>query len=465
MTRDATPDVVVVGAGPTGTFLACELRLHGIHVLVLERDPAPSDRVRGLGLHVRSVEILDSRDLLDRFTPHGRTFTPAGYVAGIDRPWPALATSHNAILGVPQTTTERLLTERALELGVTLRRGTGLSGLTQDDDGVTVELTDGKRLRTRYLVGCDGGRSTVRKLLGTAFTGEPARHETLIAEVRLSAPEDEVTAVVTAVRERLRGFGAGPLGDGFHRVVVPAAGVTPGHEDPTLDELRSRLRHHAGTDFGAHDPRWLSRFNDATRQAEQYRTGRVLLAGDAAHVHPPTGGQGLNLGLQDAFNLGWKLAAEVAGRAPAGLLDTYHAERHPVGADVLDLVTALSELGRDDPGPRATKRLLAGLMDLETVNRALVERITGLAIRYDLGGHHDLVGRRLRDVHQPTGQWLLTHRGTFPPDPRTPSVEVRVDTHLSVPAALVRPDGHVAWVGEDPHDLHERLPRWFGPLG
>lgn len=466
------PDVVVVGAGPVGTFLAGELRLHGVDVLVLERDPAPSDRVRGLGLHVRSIEVLASRGLMERFLPHGRTVAPAGYVAGIDRPWPDLDTSHSHLLAVPQNTTERLLTELALERGVGFRRGAELTGLTQDAESVTAELSDGSTLRSRWLVGCDGGRSTVRKLLGVAFPGEDARHETLMADVRLTAAEEEVTRVVATVRENLRGFGVGPLGDGFHRVVVPAEGVSPDRTGPTLEELRTQLRRHAGTDFGAHAPRWLSRFGDATRQAERYRTGRVLLAGDAAHVHPPNGGQGLNLGLQDAFNLGWKLAAEVSGRAPTGLLDTYHTERHPVGADVLELVAALSELALPEPGPRAVKGVLARLMDLDAVNRALLERISGLAIRYDVGAGpdaHELLGRRLRDTSQPTGRGLLLDRtGTLDVEgwnDRVDLVEDPGNPHLTAPAALVRPDGHVVWVGQDPRDLREHLLRWFGPVG
>jgi rifampicin monooxygenase len=468
-------DVTVVGGGPTGVMLAGELRLHGVRVLVLEKDAEPTRVVRALGLHARSIEVLDQRGLLDRFLPHGTRY-PVGGFAGIDKPAPdRLDTAHPYVLGIPQPTTERLLTEHATELGVEIRRGCELVGLSQDDHGVTVDLADGTQLRSRYLVGCDGGRSTVRKLLGVGFPGEPARREWLSGEVEVTASPEEVTAVVTEVRRTQRGFGVGPSGEGLYRVVVPAEGVT---EDravlPTIEEVRQRLQVVAGTDFGVHSPRWLSRFGDATRQAERYRTGRVLLAGDAAHVHPPTGGQGLNLGLQDAFNLGWKLAAEVDGWAPEGLLDSYHTERHPVAADVLNTTRAQAELLSTEPGPQAVRRLVADLMDLDEVNRYLIEKITAIGIRYDFGEGHRLLGRRLRDVGLTRGRlYALMHggRGLLLDQAGRLSVAgwadrvdhvVDVSEELDVPAALLRPDGHVAWVGEDQQDLLSHLSTWFG---
>jgi rifampicin monooxygenase len=468
-------DVTVVGGGPTGVMLAGELRLHGVRVLVLEKDAEPTRVVRALGLHARSIEVLDQRGLLDRFLPHGTRY-PVGGFAGIDKPAPdRLDTAHPYVLGIPQPTTERLLTEHATELGVEIRRGCELVGLSQDDHGVTVDLADGTQLRSRYLVGCDGGRSTVRKLLGVGFPGEPARREWLSGEVKVTASPEEVTAVVTEVRRTQRGFGVGPSGEGLYRVVVPAEGVT---EDravlPTIEEVRQRLQVVAGTDFGVHSPRWLSRFGDATRQAERYRTGRVLLAGDAAHVHPPTGGQGLNLGLQDAFNLGWKLAAEVDGWAPEGLLDSYHTERHPVAADVLNTTRAQAELLSTEPGPQAVRRLVADLMDLDEVNRYLIEKITAIGIRYDFGEGHRLLGRRLRDVGLTRGRlYALMHggRGLLLDQAGRLSVAgwadrvdhvVDVSEELDVPAALLRPDGHVAWVGEDQQDLVSHLSTWFG---
>ena len=322
-------------------------------MLVLEKDAEPTRVVRALGLHARSIEVMDQRGLLERFLALGKQYPVGGFFAGIPKPSPErLDTAHPYVLGIPQTITERLLTEHATELGVEIRRGCELVGLSQDDDGVTVELADGTRLRSRYLVGCDGGRSTVRKLLGVGFPGEPSRVETLLGEMEVTAPPETVAAVVAEVRKTQLRFGVGPLGDGVYRVVVPADGVAEDRTvPPTLEEFKQQLRAYAGTDFGVHSPRWLSRFGDATRLAERYRTGRVLLAGDAAHIHPPTGGQGLNLGIQDAFNLGWKLAAEVDGWAPEGLLDSYHTERHPVAADVLDNTRAQMRADVPRAGP------------------------------------------------------------------------------------------------------------------
>src|SRR6266545_4613441 len=318
-------DVIVAGGGPTGMMLAGELRLHGVHVVVLEKEAEPTRVVRSLGLHVRSIEVMDQRGLLERFLAHGRQYPVGGFFAGIPKPTPdRLDTAHPYILGIPQTTTERLLTEHATELGVEIRRSCELVGLSQDADGVAEDRT------------------------------------------------------------------------------VP----------PTLEEVKQQLRVFAGTDFGVHSPRWLSRFGDATRLAERYRVGRVLLAGDAAHIHPPLGGQGLNLGVQDAFNLGWKLAAEVNGWAPGGLLDSYQTERHPVAADVLDNTRALVELTSLEPGPQAVRRLLAELMDFEEVNRYLIAKITAIGIRSAFGEGHELLGRGVQYVGLKRGRlYGLMHGG------------------------------------------------------
>ncbi|MEU3626635.1 rifampin monooxygenase [Amycolatopsis coloradensis] len=468
-------DVIIAGCGPAGATLAAELRLHDVRVLVLEKETEPVSFARIVGLHIRSLELLAMRGLLERVREHGRQRPAAGFFAAIAKPAPeGLDSAHAYLLGIPQPVIVRLLEEHAIQLGAEVRRGRAVAGFEQDDDGVTVELADGEQLRTRYLVGCDGARSTVRKLLGVGFPGEPSRTETLMGEMEVKASREEIAAKMAELGGIHKSFWLRPVGEKVYSVVVPASGVSDRAESPTLGDFEQELRAIAGTDFGVHSPRWLSRFGDATRLAESYRVGRVLLAGDAAHIHPPTGGQGLNLGVQDAFNLGWKLAARIRGWAPETLLDTYQAERHPVAADVLDNTRAQMELSSPEPGPRAVRRLLTELMDFTEVNRYLIEKITAIDIRYDFGEGPDLLGRRLRDIDVKQGRLydLLRHGRGLLLD-RTERLTTggwsdRVDhvadptAGLDVPCVLLRPDGHVAWIGDDQRDLDEHLARWFG---
>ncbi|GAA0552581.1 rifampin monooxygenase [Paractinoplanes ferrugineus] len=471
-------DVIIAGCGPAGAMLAAELRLHDVRVLVLEKETEPVSAVRIVGLHIRSLELLAMRGLLERMLERGRKRPAGAYFAAIDRPAPAgLDPAYAYLLGIPQSVVVQLLEEHAVASGARVRHGCVVAGLTQDDDGVTVELSDGEKLRSRYLVGCDGARSTVRKRLGVGFPGEPARTETLMGEMGAQTPPAEIAAAVAEIRETDKRFVFGPAGPGVYRVIVPAAGLSDRAEPPTLDDFARELRAVAGTDFGVHSPRWMSRFGDATRLAERYRVGRVLLAGDAAHIHPPIGGQGLNLGLQDAVNLGWKLAARVRGWAPDSLLDTYPAERRPVAEEVLDNTRAQTELLSDGPGPRAVRRLLTALMDFDEVNRYLLERITAIAIRYDFGDGPDLLGRRLPDLDLTRGRlYGLLHRGRGLLLDRTGRLTTggwadRVDhladpaAALEAPAVLLRPDGHVAWIGDDQRELDARLAHWFGEPG
>lgn len=491
-------EVIIVGGGPTGMMLATELRLHGVHVVVLERDAVPPAQVRALGLHVRSIEILAQRGILDRFLAEGSTYPLGGFFAGIAKPAPQdLDTAHGYVLGLPQPVTDRLLSERAEELGAEIHRGAAVTGIDQDEAGVRATLASGTVLSGRYLVGCDGGRSQVRRWCGIDFPGEPATSEFLLGEMAATEDPAVIAETVAEVRRHELRFGIGPVDGGGFRVVVPAQEVAPRGTTTTLAEVRARLRAVAGTDFGVHSPRWLSRFGDATRHAERYRLGRVFLAGDAAHVHPPMGGQGLNLGIQDATNLGWKLAAAIRGWAPAGLLETYARERQPVARDVLRLTRAQAELMRTDPGPVAVRSLVADLMDFEEVNRFLIEKLTAIGIRYagpagDSDGDggkacdaaaDDLVGRRLADRRLDDGRWLysLMHRARgLLLDPSGQSSvagwEDRVDRVVTgLPAGpgsdraiLLRPDGYVCWAGrgaDDAHGLRRAFLSWFGMPG
>jgi 3-(3-hydroxy-phenyl)propionate hydroxylase len=494
--------VVIAGGGPTGLMLAGELALAGVDVVIVERqarEDLDGTRAKDLhprGLHARTIEVLDQRGVADRFVSAGRRRPHVGYARGyLDIS--DLPTRHNYLLGLWQGDFERILADWVIgELGVPILRRCEVVGFAQDDTGVDVELSGGRSRRARYLVGCDGGRSLVRKAAGIDFPGWDPTSSQLIAEVEMGDEPE--------TGPRPEGGGIDPVnrakGGGPYRVVVVEQHPDHHHE-PTLGHLREALVDAYGTDYGVHSPTWISRFTDTCRQAASYREGRVLLAGDAAHVHGPQGGQGLNIGVQDAVNLGWKLAQVVNGISPESLLDTYHAERHPVGARVLQNTMAQVALARTDERSRALRDTMADLLAMDEPRRHIAAMMSGLDIHYDLGAGHALVGRRMPDLdlstaEGPTSVFALLHEARpvlldfgdasplrRPPGPggldrapwanRIRSVDAQhtgawelpvLGRVPPTPAVAIRPDGHVAWAG-DPTDpeLPRALTTWFGP--
>jgi 3-(3-hydroxy-phenyl)propionate hydroxylase len=476
--------VVVVGRGPTGMMLAAELALAGVDVALVERRTSEDvGGSRGRGLNARTLELLDQRGVVDRFLAEGRALQTHSFI-GVPLDLGEFPTRHNHGLGLWQSQTERLLAEWIEELGVPTIRGE-LVGFVQDDAGVDIKRSGAPELRAGYLVGCDGGRSLVRKTAGIGFPGLAAASSWLIGEVEMDE-EPEL-----GVRP---GGGIGRASDGERiQVVLPEASVEHAAE-PTLAELRDALAAMDGTDYGLRRAASLARFTDAVRQAESYRAGRVLIAGDAAHVHPPQGGQGANLGIQDAVNLGWKLAQVVHGTSPDALLDTYHAEQHPVGSRALRMVLAQVVLLATDERTTAAREFLGDLLGLEEPRRRLAGMMAGLDIRHALGDGHPLLGRRMPDLDLVTAAGPvrmfelmararpvllgLGARGALDAAARTwadrvtlveasyaGSWELPVVGSVSAPdAVLVRPDGHVAWVGEGSDaGLTDALAAWFGP--
>jgi 2-polyprenyl-6-methoxyphenol hydroxylase-like FAD-dependent oxidoreductase len=484
--RSSDHAVVIAGGGPTGLMLAAELTLAGIDAVVVERRANQDlDGSRAGGLHARTIEVLDQRGIAERFLDEGQRHPAVGYAYNpldiSDFP-----TRHNYLLALWQRDTERILAGWVDELGVPLLRSREVVGFSQDDDGVDVELSDGTTLRTGYLVGCDGGRSLVRKMAGIEFPGLDPSASWIIAEVEMREQPE--------IGTRREGGGIGPVnrgGEGGPYGVVLREHDVEHDGDPTLDDLRAALIAVYGSDFGAHTATRLSRFTDVSRQAASYRAGRVLLAGDAAHVHPPQGGQGLNVGVQDAVNLGWKLAQVVTGTSPDNLLDTYHDERHPVGARVLHNTSAQVALATPDDRHDALRETMAELLAMDEPRKRTAAMLSGLDVHYDLGEGHPLLGRRMPDVDLetadgPTRVYELLHDaravllnlgppGDFEITPWTDRVhrvdashrgrwELPVIGDVDAPTAvLIRPDGHVAWTGSltDP-ELASSLRRWFG---
>ena len=483
--------VVIAGAGPTGLMLAGELALAGIDVAIVERRTNQHvDGSRARGLLSRTIEVLDQRGIAARFVDAGYVVPAHGY-AGIRFDVSDLPTRHNYVLALPQSRFEPILAAWVGELEVPILRAREVVGFAQDETGVDVELSDGASMRAQYLVGCDGGRSSVRKAAGIDFVGLDASTSWMIAEVTM----DEEPALGFR-HDHVGTHAIGPAEDGESFGIVLTERAVEHAREPDIDELRAALVAVYGTDYGLRRANWISRFTDMTRQATSYRRGRVLIAGDAAHVHPPQGGQGMGTGVQDAVNLGWKLAQVVDGMSPDGLLDTYHAERHPVGARVLHNTMAQVALSKPGERHQALRDTMTELLTMDEPRRRMAAELCGLDVHYDLGEGHPLLGRRMPDLDLrtqdgPTRVFTLLHearpvvldlgqRGGEPAgldgSPWASRVryvhashdgecEIPVIGRVDVPSAvLIRPDGHVAWVGE-PGDagLQDALTARFGP--
>jgi 2-polyprenyl-6-methoxyphenol hydroxylase-like FAD-dependent oxidoreductase len=484
MTKHA---VVIAGGGPTGLMLAGELTLAGVDVAIVER--RASQDLAGLragGLHSRTTEVLDQRGIADRFVSQGQVIRRAPF-ADTTLDISDLPTRHNYFLALWQTRIERILADWVGELAVPIYRGHEVTGFAQDDTGVDVELSDGRSLRAKYLVGCDGGRSLIRKKSGIDFPGWDPSTSYLIAEVEM-AEEPE-----WGIRRSEKGINAfAKLEDGKRaRVVLNEQHVGQGDE-PTLRDVHEALITVYGTDYGLRSATYISRFTDMARQAASYRDRRVLLAGDAAHVHSPKGGQGLNIGVQDAVNLGWKLAQVVHGTSPESLLETYDAERHPVGARVLRNTMALTAVDRGDDRIGALREMLSEMLQMDEPRKQYFAMMSGLDIHYDFGKGHPLLGRRMPDLdlitaNGPLRVFALLHDarpvllnfaepGGFDITPWADRVQLidakyvgtwelpALGAVTSPTAVLIRPDGYVAWVGDLAQTgLADALTTWFGP--
>jgi 3-(3-hydroxy-phenyl)propionate hydroxylase len=478
-------EVAIAGGGPTGMMLAGELALAGIDVAIFEQRPGQAlAGSRAGGLHSRGIELLDQRGIADRFLSEGQTAQAAMFASTVldmsDFP-----TRHPYSLGLWQNHIERIMAEWVAELGVPTNYGREVTGFAQDDAGVDVELADGSAIRAQYLIGCDGGRSVIRKGAGIDFPGWDPTTSNLIAEVEVAVePEWGISHTALGISSLNR------MDDGPVRVLVTEQEI--GSEaEPTLRDLSEALTRVYGTDYGIHSPTWISRFTDMTRQAASYREGRVLLAGDSAHIHYPAGGQGLQNGMQDAVNLGWKLAQVIRGTSPDSLLDTYGAERHPATARSIRHTMAQTALLRPEPRVEALRDAVAETMKMEEPRKRFAALISGLDVQYDLGDGHPLLGRRMPDLDLVTADgprrvFTLLHDarpalinlgepGAIDIGPwadRVQLVDAQYDGPWELPAigavpaptaVLIRPDGHVAWVGErGDAKLTEALTTWFG---
>ena len=479
--------VVIVGGGPTGLMLAGELALAGIDAAIIERRTSQDlTGSRAGGLHARTIEVLDQRGIADRFLAQGRTAQVCNF-AGNALDISDFPTRHNYGLALWQKHIERILAGWVEELEVPIYRGCEVTSFTQDGNGVDVEPADGPSLRADYLVGCDGGRSLIRKAAGIDFPGWDPTVSHLIAEAEIAGePEWGIRHDAIGIHAISR------LEDGRTvRVLVTEQHLGAAGE-PTLHDLSAALIAHYGSDFGIHSPISISRFTDMARQAACYRKGRVLLAGDAAHVHYPAGGQGLNIGVQDAVNLGWKLAQVVRQTSPESLLDSYHAERHPVAARALRNTMAAVALLRPDDRSKSLNGMVSDLLSMDEPRKRIAGMLSGLDIRYDLGEGHPLLGRRMPDLDLVTSGGplrtfallhdarpvLLTlnepgHLDITPWADRCRRVDAQYAGPWELPvigavtppaAVLIRPDGYAAWVGDGTDQgLADALITWFGP--
>jgi len=478
--------VVIAGGGPTGLMLAAELALAGVDVVIVERR-ASQDLIgsRAGGLHSRSIEVLDQRGVADRFLSRGQLYPVVNFHISLDIS--DFPTRHNYVLGLWQNDIERILSDWVGELAVPIYRGREVTGLAQDDTGVDVELSDGQPLRAEYLVGCDGGRSLIRRAAGIEFPGWDPTTSWLIAEVETTAEPEWGFR-----RDAVGTHAIGKLAGAKRARMVLTEQQLGSDSEPTMRDVSEALISVYGTDYGIHNPTWISRFTDMTRQAAAYRECRVLLAGDAAHVHPPMGGQGLNIGVQDAVNLGWKLSQVVKQVSPESLLDTYYAERHPVAARVLRNTMAAVALRRPDDRTTALGEIVSEFLGLDEPRRRLAGMMSGLDIRYDVGQGHPLLGRRMPDLDLlsadgPVRVFTLLHdarplllnlgeAGSVDITPwanRLRSIDAKYGGSWELPvigvvpgptAVLIRPDGYVAWVaGLTELTLTDALTTWFGP--